>query len=74
VRRLIHGIADDYQRAFRVKRIVTYVAGQRRYINIDCSLTKQISVEEADRIASQIEEQIKEHFVETNVTVHLEPS
>jgi divalent metal cation (Fe/Co/Zn/Cd) transporter len=59
---------------FRVKRIVTYVAGQRRYINIDCSLTKPISVEEADRIVSQIEEQIKERFVETNVTVHLEPS
>ena len=74
VRWLIHGIAENYQRAFRVKRIVTYVAGQRRYINIDCSLTKQISVEEADRIASEIEEQIKQHFVETNVTVHLEPS
>jgi len=74
VRWLIHGIAEDYQQVFRVKRIVTYVAGQRRYINIDCSLTKPISVEEADRIVSQIEEQIKERFVETNVTVHLEPS
>lgn len=74
VRWLIHGITENYQRVFRVKRIVTYVAGQRRYINIDCSLTKQISVEEADRIVSQIEQQIKEHFVETNVTVHLEPS
>jgi divalent metal cation (Fe/Co/Zn/Cd) transporter len=74
VRWLIHGMTENYQQVFRVKRIVTYVAGQRRYINIDCSLTKQVSVEEADRIVSQIEKQIKEHFVETNVTVHLEPN
>jgi cation diffusion facilitator family transporter len=74
IRWIIRGIAESYQRAFRVKGIVTYVAGKKRYINIDCSLTKQISIEEAHKIASQIEAQIKEHFVETNVTVHLEPS
>jgi cation diffusion facilitator family transporter len=74
IRWIIRGIADSYQRAFRVKRIVTYVAGKKRYINIDCSLTRQISIEEAHKIASQIEAQIKEHFVETNVTVHIEPS
>jgi divalent metal cation (Fe/Co/Zn/Cd) transporter len=74
IRWIVRGIADSYQRAFRVKRIVTYVAGKKRYINIDCSLTKQISIEEAHRIASHIEAQVKEHFVETNVTVHVEPS
>ena len=74
IRWIIRGIADNYQGAFRVKGIVTYVAGKKRYINIDCSLTKQISIEEAHKIVSQIEAQIKEHFVETNVTVHLEPS
>jgi len=74
IRWIIRGIADNYQGAFRVKGIVTYVAGKKRYINIDCSLTKQISIEEAHKIASQIEAQIKGHFVETNVTVHMEPS
>jgi cation diffusion facilitator family transporter len=74
IRWIIRGIADNYQQAFRVKGIVTYVAGRKRYININCSPTKQISLEEAAKIASQIEAQIKEHFVETNVTVHLEPS
>lgn len=74
IRWIVHGIVDGYQRAFRVKRIVTYVGGKKRYINVDCSFTKQISVEEAHKIASQIEEKIKEHFAETTVTVHLEPS
>lgn len=74
IRWIVHGIADSYQRAFRVKRIVTYVGGKKRYINVDCSFTKQISIEEAHKVASQIEEKIKEHFVETTVTVHLEPS
>jgi cation diffusion facilitator family transporter len=73
VRTIIHRVADNYQHAFRVKGIVTYVAGKKRYINIDCSFTKQISIEDAHRIASQIEEQIREHFVETTVTVHTEP-
>jgi cation diffusion facilitator family transporter len=74
IRWIVRGIAESYQRAFRVKRIVTYVAGKKRYINIDCSLTRQISIEEAHKIAAMIETKIKEHFVETNVTVHMEPS
>jgi divalent metal cation (Fe/Co/Zn/Cd) transporter len=53
---------------------VTYVARKKRYINIDCSFTKQISLEDAHKIASQVEEQLREHFAETTVTVHMEPS
>jgi cation diffusion facilitator family transporter len=74
IRRIVHAVADSYRHAFHVKGIVTYLAGKKRYINIDCSFTKQISIEEAHEIASQIEEQVREHFVETTVTVHAEPS
>jgi cation diffusion facilitator family transporter len=73
IRNIVHKTAKNYQQAFRVKRMVTYVAGKKRYINIDCSFTKQISVEDAHKISSQIEENIREHFVETTVVVHMEP-
>jgi cation diffusion facilitator family transporter len=73
VRRIVLGTAKSYQNAFRIKRIVTYVADKKRYINITCSFAKNISIEEAHRISSQIEEQIKQHFSETEVTVHMEP-
>lgn len=74
IRTIIHSIAENYRQAFRVRGIVTYVARKKRYINIDCSFTKQISVEDAHRIASQVEEQLRDHFAETAVTVHMEPS
>ena len=71
---IIHSVAENYRQAFRVKGIVTYVARKKRYINIDCSFTKQISLKDAHEIASQDEEQLREHFAETTVTVHMEPS
>jgi len=73
IRSIIQNVAENYSHAFRVRGIVTYVARRKRYINIDCSFTKQISLEEAHRIASQVEEQLREHFDETTVTVHMEP-
>jgi divalent metal cation (Fe/Co/Zn/Cd) transporter len=74
VRRIVHGIADNYQHMLRVKGIVTYVAGKKRHINIDCNFTKQLSIEEAHEIASKMEAEIGQHFSETLVTVHMEPS
>jgi cation diffusion facilitator family transporter len=74
IRRIIQSVAENYSHTFRVRGIVTYVARRKRYINIDCSFTKQISLEDAHRIASQVEEQLREHFAETTVTVHMEPS
>lgn len=70
---IIRKTAEDYQRAFKVRRILTYVANKKRYINIDGYFTKQISLEDAHSIASQIEEKIREHFEDTVVTVHMEP-
>jgi cation diffusion facilitator family transporter len=74
IRTIIQNVAENYSHAFRVRGIVTYVARRKRYINIDCSFTKQISLEDAHRIASQVEEQLRENFDETTVTVHMEPS
>ena len=73
IRRIVRRTAEEYQQAFRIRRILTYVAAKKRYINIDCSFTKQISIEDAHKIASQIEENITENFEETTVTVHMEP-
>lgn len=70
--RVIHETTQSDQKVFRIKRIVTYVADKKRYINIDCCLTGQISVEGAHKIASEIEERVKKHFAETIVTVHTE--
>jgi divalent metal cation (Fe/Co/Zn/Cd) transporter len=61
------------RRMFSIKRIVTYVADTKRYINIDCCFTEGLSIEEAHKIASEIEENIRKQFAETMVTVHMEP-
>jgi cation diffusion facilitator family transporter len=74
IRTIVHSIAESYRQAFRVKGIVTYVARKKRHINIDTSFSKQIPIEEAHRIASQIEEKLREHFVETSVVVNIESS
>jgi cation diffusion facilitator family transporter len=74
ISRTVHSIAENYRQAFRVKGIVTYVARKKLYINIDCSFAKQISLKDAHEMASKVEEQVREHFAETIVTVHMEPS
>jgi cation diffusion facilitator family transporter len=72
ISRIIHETTQAWREVFRIKRIVTYIAGDKRYINIDCAFTEQKSVEDAHRIASDIEEKVKAHFAETIVTVHTE--
>jgi cation diffusion facilitator family transporter len=73
IRNLLRNLTETYRGVVRIKGIVTYVAGKKRYINIDCTFTKQLSLEEAHEIASQIEEHLREHFAETTITVHMEP-
>jgi cation diffusion facilitator family transporter len=73
LRKIIQKVAKGIERNLYVKRIVTYAAEGKRYINLDCCFTKQISITEAHKIASQIEEKIKERFVGAVVTVHMEP-
>lgn len=72
IRAIVYNVADNYQKSFHVKGIVTFVARKKRFITIDCSFTKQISLEEAHNLASQIEAKLTEHFVDTSVTVNIE--
>jgi divalent metal cation (Fe/Co/Zn/Cd) transporter len=71
IRKIISETAGTTQ-AYRIKEILTYVADKKRYINIDCLFSKQTSIEDAHKIASEIEEKVKAHFAETIVTVHME--
>ncbi|MEM2366696.1 MAG: cation diffusion facilitator family transporter [Candidatus Bathyarchaeia archaeon] len=73
IQQVIYKTAENLQQVFSVKRIVTYVVGGKRYINIDCCFTSQISIEEAHKVASKIENGVKRRFTETIVTVHMEP-
>jgi divalent metal cation (Fe/Co/Zn/Cd) transporter len=69
IRKIIHKTVDGEKSAVHIKRILTYVANEKRYINIDCNFTREISIEKAHQIASQIEGTIKKKFSETIVTV-----
>lgn len=69
----INDIAKGIGTNLRIKRIVTYAAEGKRYINIDCCFTKQIQVKEAHRTASQLEKETKDRFASAVVTVHMEP-
>jgi cation diffusion facilitator family transporter len=73
IQQVIYKTTESLQQVFSVKRIVTYVVGGKRYINIDCCFTSQISIEEAHKVASKIENGVKRRFTETIVTVHIEP-
>jgi cation diffusion facilitator family transporter len=73
IQQIINKTAESLQQVFTVKRIVTYVASGKRYINIDCCFTGEISIEEAHRVASKIENGVRKRFTETVVTVHMEP-
>jgi cation diffusion facilitator family transporter len=73
LRKIIQKVAKGTERDFYMKRIVTYAAEGKRYINMDCCFTEQVSIAEAHEIASWIEEEIKERFKDAVVTVHMEP-
>jgi len=73
VRRIIRQIAEAHPSIRRVRRVVTYVSGKRRYINVDCFFDKGISVEAMHNTASHIEAEIKGRFKEAVVTIHPEP-
>ncbi|HKM60716.1 MAG TPA: cation diffusion facilitator family transporter [Candidatus Bathyarchaeia archaeon] len=73
IRNVIHEMAKTIAENLRIKRIVTYAADGKRYINIDCCFTKQIQIKEAHRLASEIEKETKDRFAGAVVTVHIEP-
>jgi cation diffusion facilitator family transporter len=57
----------------RVKRVVTYAAEGKRFINIDCCFIRQVPIREAHPVASTLEKEIKERYGNAVVTVHIEP-
>ena len=71
--KIVQKVAKDIERNLYVKKVVTYVAEGKRFINMDCCFTKQVSIAEAHEIASRIETEIKERFADAVVTVHMEP-
>jgi cation diffusion facilitator family transporter len=73
LRKVVNDIAKGISGNMRLKRIVTYSAEGKRYINMDCCFTKQVKITEAHKIASQVEKETKEHFANAVVTVHIEP-
>ena len=72
LRKIIQKVANGVERNVYIKRMVTYATEGKRYINLDCCFTKQVSITEAHEIASRIEEEIKERFADAVVTVHME--
>jgi len=56
-----------------IKRIVTYTAENKCYINIDCCFSKNVQITKAHHLASLLEKETKEHFANAVVTVHIEP-
>jgi cation diffusion facilitator family transporter len=69
----VNDVAKSISSNLRIKRVLTYAAGGKRYINIDCCFTKQVQIKEAHRVASAVEKETKEHFANAVVTVHIEP-
>jgi len=74
VQRMIRRIVEAHPDIRRVNRIVTYVSEKRRYINIDCSFDKSVSVDIMHDTVSHVEGEIKKKFREAVVTIHAEPS
>lgn len=73
IRRIIQTIGESHQQNLQIRKIVSYIANTRHFINIDCSFSGKISVEEAHEIASLAEELVRKRFTKTIVTVHVEP-
>lgn len=73
LRAIIQKVVKDAERDFYVKRLMTYAAEGKRYVNLDCCFTKKTALKEAHDVASRIEHEIKERFANAVVTVHIEP-
>jgi divalent metal cation (Fe/Co/Zn/Cd) transporter len=73
LKKIVYEAAKNTGKDLRIRRVVTYFAEEKRYINIDCCFTKQVQIKDAHKIASQIEKETKEHFANAIVTVHIEP-
>ncbi|MCS7096212.1 MAG: cation-efflux pump [Nitrososphaerota archaeon] len=74
IRQAVHEAIRSFQNVLSLKGLTTYVTGGRRYINLECCFKARITIDEAHRIASEIENNVKKRVMETAVTVHIEPA
>ncbi len=73
IREIIDSVAKGISLNLRIKRIFTYEADGKRYINIDSGVTEHLSIAEAHDLASQMEKETRAKCQNAAVTVHLEP-
>ena len=73
LKKIVSKVTGGVSQNLRLDKVLTYVAGGKRYINLDCCFTKQITIAEAHELASRVEKEIKERFAEAVVTGHMEP-
>lgn len=73
IRQIVEAATEEFREILRIKRVITYIADFRRHIDVECVLNRDLPVEKAHKIASQIEEIIREKISEIAVTVHIEP-
>jgi cation diffusion facilitator family transporter len=73
LQKIVQDAAVDIGGNLQVKRVVTYAAEGKRYINIDCCFTRHVQIKDAHHMASLLEKETKEHFANAVVTVHIEP-
>ncbi len=74
VQKTIRQIIQAHSEIRSVNSIVTYMSEKQRYINVDCSIDKDISVDVMHEIVSHVEAEIKKRFKEAAITIHAEPS
>jgi cation diffusion facilitator family transporter len=73
LRKVINDVAKSISVNLMIKRVLTYAADGKLYVNIDCCFTKQVQIKDAHRVASLVEKETKEQFANAVVTVHMEP-
>lgn len=66
-------IEERYGDKIKIKRVVTYLAEGKRQVNIECIFDESAPVEEAHKLALEIENEVGKRLSETAVTVHMEP-
>jgi divalent metal cation (Fe/Co/Zn/Cd) transporter len=71
--KIIAKVTDGKSQDLHIEKVLTYVAAGKRYVNLNCCFTKQITISEAHELTSSIEKEIRERFANTIVTVHIEP-
>ncbi|MEM2321254.1 MAG: cation diffusion facilitator family transporter [Candidatus Bathyarchaeia archaeon] len=71
--RIIQSIIEEYGGKIKAKYVVTYLTEGKRQVNIKCTFDEDVPIEEAHKVALEIEDGIERKLSETKVTVHMEP-